>query len=251
MHPSEYQRLFENEATHWWFGGRRAIARALLQQYLPPASPSRPRRILDAGCGTGGNLPLLRDFGTVTGVDLSPIALTFARQRAASGRALARGSLLRLPFPDASFDLITAFDVLYHLWIEDDIAALAELHRVLRPGGLFLMTDSAWQRLHSAHDEINLARQRYEVPELRAKLLRAGLEPLKVSYANFLLLPLVLAYRSAQRLTGSAERPKSDVAPVAAPLNSALGLIYRSEARLLPWLDFPRGSSVVAVARRR
>ncbi|HYN89107.1 MAG TPA: class I SAM-dependent methyltransferase, partial [Ardenticatenaceae bacterium] len=245
MHPSEYRRLFENEERHWWFRARRRIARALLERHLP--NTGRARRILDAGCGTGGNLSLLRDFGRVTGIDLSPIALAFARLRSHGGPsgdaaiALSRGSLLVLPFPDATFDLVTAFDVLYHLWIEDDVAAMAELYRVLKPGGMFLMTDSAWRRLHSAHDEMNLARERYETPELNARLERAGFEVIRASYANFLLLPLVLVVRGAQRLGGNGTaEPKSDVAPVPEPLNTLLYTAYRSEAALLPYVDFPR-----------
>lgn len=250
MHPSEYQRLFENEQQHWWFRARRAITQALLDHYLTPVRGRR--RILDAGCGTGGNLQLLRRYGRVVGLDLSPLALSLARTRTTDGISLSRGSLLALPFADERFHLVTAFDVLYHQWVSDDVAAMAELRRVLKPGGLFLMTDSAWRRLRGPHDEINLARERYEVPELRARLHRAGFEPLRVSYANALLLPLVLAVRAARRLAPRGEAtPHSDVSPVPEPLNSLLYAVYRSEAALLPYVNLPRGSSVVAIARRR
>ncbi|MCZ7572918.1 MAG: class I SAM-dependent methyltransferase [Ardenticatenaceae bacterium] len=250
MYPSEYQRLFENEQHHWWFCARRAIARALLDHYLPPARGRR--RILDAGCGTGGNLALLRRYGRVVGLDLSPLALSLAHTRTTTGVTLTLGSLLAVPCADETFHLVTAFDVLYHQWVVDDVAALVELRRVLKPGGLLLVTDSAWRRLRSGHDEINLARERYEVPELRARLHRAGFEPLRVSYANSLLLPLILAIRAARRLTARGwEWPRSDVAPVPAPLNKLLYGVYRSEAALLPYVNLPRGSSVVAIARRR
>src|SRR5690606_15852694 len=194
--------LFQSEQQHWWFRARRAIAGTLLDHYLTPGRGRR--RILDAGCGTGGNLALLRKYGRVTGIDLSPLALSLARSRVEAGVHLSQGSVLALPFADETFDLVTAFDVLYHLWVVDDVAAMTEIRRVLKPNGLFLMTDSAWRRLSSQHDEVNLARERYEVPQLRARLQRAGFEPIRISYANFLLLPLVLAVRYAQRLTANS-----------------------------------------------
>src|SRR5439155_12479639 len=130
VNPEEYQRMFEAEETQWWYAGMRAISLALLS----PELPARPDsvRILDAGCGTGNNLRHLARHGRAVGVDLSDEALRFCRAR---GVPAAKAELLALPFPDASFDCVTSFDVLYHRWVADDRAAVAEMARVLRPGG--------------------------------------------------------------------------------------------------------------------
>jgi SAM-dependent methyltransferase len=243
MKAAEYARMYAVEERQWWYAGMRAIAAALLDTHLPPTDAPRAR-ILDAGCGTGTNLVHLASRGHTFGVDLSAEALRFCHLR---GVSAARASVLSLPFGADCFDLVTSFDVLYHRWVPDDRAAVGELRRVLRPGGLLLVRVPALRLLWGAHDEEVLSRHRYTRPEVRALLVDCGLEVLRASYCNTLLFPLLLARRTLDRLLG---RHGSDVGFLPAPLERLFGALLRVEAALLPRLTLPIGASVVALARR-
>lgn len=190
MNRPEYESMYALEDSHWWFVGRRNLAFSLIEQWITLHPECH---ILDVGCGTGGNLQALKRYGQVAGLDISPIAIEFARRRPLP--LLMQASGLALPFPDDTFDLITIFDVLYHRWITDDKNALTELYRAIRPGGWLLITDSALPILWSSHDEIYYARQRYTLRNLRDKLGQTGFELRVCSYANMLLLPIFLFMR--------------------------------------------------------
>jgi SAM-dependent methyltransferase len=243
MNVEEYARMYEAEETQWWYAGMRAISFALLSaEWGEEAAGSR--RILDAGCGTGNNLAHFRRFGRTVGVDLSEDALRFCRTR---GVAAARGNLLARPFPDASFDGVTSFDVLYHRWVEDDRVAVRELVRVMRPGGLFLLRLPALAMLWGAHDEAVYSRHRYSRGEVRRLLEGEGLEVLRLTYANSLLFPVIATRRTLDRLL---HRHGSDVGFLPAPLEWGFRRLLGLEARLLRGLSLPIGASVFAVARK-
>ncbi len=241
MNREEYARMFEAEDRQWWYAGMRAISLALLAPALPGSGRGR---LLDAGCGSGANVVWLARLGGAVGIDLSPEALAFSRRR---GVNVARASVLALPFPDASFDLVTSFDVLYHRWVADDRVAVQELQRVLKPGGLLLVRVPALRLLWGAHDEAVHSRHRYTRGELTALLEGTGFEVLRASYANFFLFPLLLLRRSLDRLLG---RHGSDVGFLPAPLEVLFHLLLRLEARLVRHVSLPVGASVFALARR-
>jgi SAM-dependent methyltransferase len=224
----------------------RAISAALLAGPLAERRGGERPRLLDAGCGTGGNLPHLARLGTAVGLDLSADALRFCRQR---GVPAARGSLLQLPFGAESFDVVTSFDVLYHSWITDDRAAVAELARVLRPGGLFLVRVPALKMLWGGHDIEVQSRHRYTTGEVRALLEAAGLDVLRLTYVNSFLFPLLLLRRTLDRLTGHAG---SDVGFLPGPIEWTFRRLLGLEAGLVGrGLRLPVGASVMAVARKR
>src|SRR5687768_3176006 len=154
MNAAEYEAMYHAEDTLWWYVGMRRIGEALLNARLQPGL-----RILDAGAGTGGNLRWLSRFGTAHGIDLAPEALRFCRARDLS--TVARASVTDLPYPDSTFDLVTSFDVIYHLGVSDDVAALREAARVLKPRGTLLVRVPAFDSLRSAHDAAVHTRQRY------------------------------------------------------------------------------------------
>jgi len=244
--PAEYRRMFEAEETQWWYVGQRAIAHALIE---PPAATlgtrGRAPRILDAGCGTGGNLRHLEALGRAVGVDLAPEAM--ARWPTRGVRAT-RASLLALPFPDQTFDLVTSFDVIYHAWVPDDAAAVKEMARVLRPGGFLLVRVPALEILRGAHDEAVETRRRYTRSELVGLLETAGLTPVRSTYANFFLFPLLLARRTLDRALG---REGSDVAFLPAPLEWLFKRVLFTESALVRrGGSLPVGASVIALARR-
>ena len=246
MERSEYEVMAAVERRHWWYGGMRAIAAALLDQVY---AGRRDLAILDAGCGTGGNAIFLRRYGIVAGVDLAPEALELGGPRLPG--ALARASVLELPFADASFDLITSFDVLYHRAVPDEGRALAEMRRALRPGGRLLIRLPAYEFLRSKHDRAVHTRRRYTIAQARSLLSAGGFAIERGSYINSLLFPLPLAQRLLERAVPSVERDDSDLALPAAPVNELLRWPLAAEAA---WLasgrSFPFGLSILIRARR-
>ena len=231
------------EGVQWWYVGMRRIARTLLAPLLV-GERGKSLRILDAGCGTGWNLQDLESFGLTYGIDLSPLAVSATRRR--GGRVI-QGDVLRLPYASAGFDVVTSFDVLYHAWISNDDRAVKELVRVLKPGGLILLKVPALKILQGAHDEAVHSRHRYTRPELKALMERSGLQLIRSTYANTLLLPVLLSRRFLDRLL---RRHGSDVARLSPLLEKAFGSLLTLEAWLIRFCDLPIGASVFAVARK-
>ncbi len=244
MNPEEYGRMADLEGVQWWYAGMRRIARALLSPLLPGNEQAGKRRLLDAGCGTGWNLQDLSVFGETHGVDLSPLAVSTTRKR---GGRVAQGNLLGLPYRSASFDVVTSFDVLYHAWIRDDVQAVRELSRVLKPGGLMLLKVPALKILWGAHDEAVHSRHRYTRGELEALVTRCGLTLVRSTYANSLLFPVLLSRRFLDR---ALDRHGSDVALLPPVVEKAFGGLLAIEATLIGWMNLPIGASVFAVARK-
>jgi SAM-dependent methyltransferase len=243
MNAREYELSFALEGQHWWFRAKRALVLALLGRYGIAGG-----RGLDVGCGTGGMLDALAGRGTWVGADAEPLALTLSRKRGL-GR-LAAGSALALPFRAAAFDACLCLDVLYHRAVTSDAAALAECHRVLRPGGLLVVTDSAFAWLRSAHDEAVHGRRRYTKQELTERVRAAGFTPLFSSYTYCLVFPAVAAFRLARRWRGAPAAAGSDVFPLPGALTQALLAVQAVERTLLRVTALPFGSSVLCVARK-
>jgi SAM-dependent methyltransferase len=244
MHEAIHHAHDELSDEHWWLVGRRAIFREALRRHLSPARG--PRRILDAGCGTGQTLELLTAFGQVWGVEAFEGALEAARRRAPAGVALSRGTLPGLGL-DVSlrFELITLFDVLEHL--AQPVEALRELRGRLAPGGQLLITVPAFQFLWSVHDVQNQHRCRYDIATLRDELARAGLRVDFHSYYNSLLFPAVAAVRLARRLLpGDETVPELEASRGLA--NGLLTRLFSAERHLVTRRTVPFGVSLLAVA---
>jgi SAM-dependent methyltransferase len=243
LEEQAYRQQFQLENGHWWFEGRRAVMWALLHR----AGVRDGARMLDAGCGTGRNLQEFGRLGPATGVDPSPEAIDFCRQRGIEGAT--RGTIEHLEFPDGAFDLILATDVLEHL--RDDRAALRELRRVAAPGATLLVTVPAYRWLWSGHDDEHHHFRRYTLRELRAALGAGGWRPLAESYFNSVLLPPIAAVRLLARRSRrdpGADRPDLRLTPPA--LNGLLAQPMRLEAALIGrGLRLPAGVSIGVVAR--
>lgn len=243
MNKEEYEIMYHLEDTHWWYVGMKRIVHNLLGKLLSERSGLR---ILDAGCGTGGMLDYLGSYGTVVGIDASPEAMVFSRER--GGHRLVQASVTQLPFDDSSFDLIVSFDVLYHRAVLDDSQALKEFHRILKPNGHVLLRLPAFNWLRGSHDEAVHTKQRYRAPELRDKLTRAGFKVEKVTYANTILFPVAVAKRACEmafQLHGG-----SDVKPTSPVINTVLTRVLGIEAALVDHVSLPWGLSVLAWAER-
>jgi SAM-dependent methyltransferase len=239
MEPGEYDTLARLEGEHWWYAGMRRIATDLVGALPLP----RHARILDAGCGTGGGLKWLASVGKPTGIDLHPRAVSYAARHSPR---VAQASIQALPFADAAFDLVASFEVIYHLTVSDDVGALREMARVLRPGGWLLVRVPAYDWLRGAHDRQVHTRQRYSKLELRQKLAAAGLRIHKLTSVGALLLPAALLRRLVQR----ADRIHSDVTLPPPIVNRALTLALASERFWLRRFNFPAGLSLLAVAQK-
>ena len=253
MQPKDFSDLFELEETLWWFRGMRAITSAVLDSELADAAP---RNILDAGCGSGGNLKFLERYsngGSVTGIDVSADALQFCRRSGAN--RLVEASATDLPFPSSHFDVVTSFDVLVQIPGENsDLQALREMFRVLKPGGTAFIRAAAFEWMRAGHDAAMNTQRRYSLPELRTKITGAGFDILRSTYANTTLFPVAMVKRLFLERLGVA-KDGSDVRPLP-PALAWLDSIFRralsTEAALLrrPSFSFPFGLSVICVARK-
>jgi SAM-dependent methyltransferase len=237
-----YPLVHQVEDRHWWFRGRRAVVAALLAR----ARVEPPLRVLDAGCGTGRNLQDYRRLGPARGIEPEASAVEFCHQRGLT--EVVQAGVEALPFEAGSFDIAFATDVLEH--VEDDAAALRELHRVSAPGGLLLATVPAYMWLWSQSDVALHHQRRYSRRELTSRARDNGWEPIVSTYFNSLLLgPIALARTLRRARAEGATRPELELTP--AWLDPLLALPMRAEAALIRrGLALPAGISVGMVCRR-
>ena len=241
MEPQEYHLMDAVEDGMWWY---RALHVRVLKALGQPSG-----RILDAGCGTGGFLARLKAAwpeAEATGLEYDPGAA--ARARAKSGVLVANGSVLAMPFAKASFQAVTSMDVLCHAAVEP-AAALAEMHRVLAPGGRLVLNLPAFQWLLSAHDHRVHNVHRFTASEANGLLTKAGFNVLSAHYWNGLLLPLMVLQR---KILASTPGGQSDVVAFPPWQNRMLFGITEAERQLAGLrLNVPAGGSVLAIATRR
>lgn len=203
--------------------------------------------ILDCGCGTGHNLVMLRQFGRAFGIDLTWSGLAHAHGR--GERAVAQATAAHLPFADARFDVVASFDVIYALDDETERSALAEMFRVLRPGGHLVINVAAMDVLRGNHSVLANEIRRYNRTTLSARLRSAGFDVRRMSYTNATILPVVAAVRLVQRLSGH-EASQQEISIPTPPVNAALTAALRLEAAVVRAVNMPFGSSLMAIARR-
>ncbi len=187
---------------------------------------------------------MLAHFGEAEGVDVSTEALDFCRNRGLQN--VRQGEAERLPYEEKSFDLVTGLDVVEHL--DNDIAGLREMRRVLRPGGRALLFAPAFMFLWGVQDDISNHRRRYTLASLNSVVRQAGLEVEFTTYANITFFAPILLGRLLMRMTGF--RPASENNITVGFLNGILGRILGAEATLLRHVSFPFGVSIICVARR-
>src|SRR3954447_25681829 len=243
MKEHTYPIMFRVEQSHWWYTGRRRILASFLEEICRPVTGRRPR-ILDVGCGTGANLLMLSKYGDAEGVDVSEDALAFCRERGLENVKL--GAAEELPYDDGTFDLVTALDVVEHL--DDDLAGLREMRRVLRPGGRVLLFVPTFMFLWGLQDDVSNHRRRYRLPELQRVLEQAGFEIERTTYANItFFLPILLA-RKVMRVTGIKAESENNINVSA--LNGVLGRLLGAESVVLRFINIPFGVSGLCVARK-
>jgi SAM-dependent methyltransferase len=242
----DFAKLYGDlETWHWWFRGRRRIIESILRSELTVAS----KQILSVGCGPAEGLAWLLPFagpeGKVVGLDIDPMHAQTLR----NGVGFVVGSLQDAPLTDESFDVVLALDVLEHL--DDDSRGLAEAVRLVKHGGLLLLTVPALPSLWGGQDVVSEHRRRYTKRSLVRLFRDAGLAQYRISYFNTLLFPVAAAVRLSRRSSGLGSRPRSDFEDNRPGLiNDALAWVFGSESRLRNYLPMPIGVSLVATYRR-
>jgi SAM-dependent methyltransferase len=241
MELEVYQKTAENEDRHWWFIGRRQIVSQILDGLALPENAA----IFEAGCGSGGNLPLLNRYGKVYGMELDETARAYARKRGIG--SIAPGRLPgAIPFPEVRFDLILMTDVLEH--VVEDALSLEILCARLQPGGYLLLTVPAFQSLWSRHDEVHHHQRRYNRSRLREMVVKAGYELIFVSYFNTFLFPAIVFRRLLHKALKKDEA--SDLWMPPAIVNRLLAALFGCEGHVLKFLPLPVGISLLVLARK-
>lgn len=249
MEHQEYASMFQVENKHFWYRALRKNIRLFLIPYLQETRNTNAIRIFDAGCGTGANLIMLQEFGQAFGLDFAPEAVSFCKTRGLT--KLMRGTVTALPLKSESIELLCSFDVICHQSIINDIDTLVEFYRVLKPNGLVLLNLPAYQCLYSSHDIAVHTRRRYTKSILTKKLNQIGFIPVRVSYWNTFLFPVLASNRLIKKLKISKTTiPESDVKPVNPIINSILTSVYTLESGWLKLFNLPAGLSILCLAKK-
>ena len=252
MDPEEYDKLAEHDRCHWWYLGLQALALSFAGPKLHDLRECAADRagdslqILDAGCGTGGALCRLEQSGGRVGLDVSRRALDYAGERLSC--PLCQGSVVALPFRDASFELVLCMDVIYHVGVESDLDALSEMRRVMKPGGVAIINVPAYELLRSTHDTAIHTKRRYTRKQIVSRIEEAGFRVTKATYWNTFLFPPMLLIRALRRWRN--RETESDLRPAPPAINRLLYGLLLLERVLIRWVSLPFGLSVLCRAER-
>lgn len=229
--------------SHWWYKVRRKMILDMVRAHFPGR---HDLKILDVGCGTGGLMNELVSFGEITGVDVSEKALNFCRSRGITNVHVGSGT--HIPFPDNSFDLVLTLDVIEH--IEDDRAAIAEIHRVLKPGGVSIVFVPAFMFLWGITDILSQHFRRYTKMELEEKLSNGGFHVIRLSYFNTFLFPPIALLRRTVRLFKITMKSENELKLGNAFIDRIFYGVFRFESMCLRVMNFPFGVSALAVSKK-
>lgn len=244
MERKLFEILYKTEGDYWWFVGLRYLLENFLRKYY---NSRKDLKLLDVGCGTGMNLKLLSKFGKVYGIDTSDDAINFCKIRGVKN--VKKTNVMDIKFKASSFDVVTSLGVLYHKDVIDDVKAMKEIYRVLKPGGRFFIFDCAMKSLYGRHTVAFQGIRRYSKSELKSKLQKVNFSIEKISYANTLLFPLVYIGRKSGEFVNL--EPKSEVQAEFNPFfNYILKIVYKTELKGLEYFNYPYGINIFAIARK-
>lgn len=260
MNTAEFDRMFAIEETHWWYRGRRELVRDALRRHAPPG---RPLQVLDVACATGMSFRFLSDIGQIRGVDISDETIRYCAMRGID--RIVKADAMKLPFAAESYDVVLALDAFEHF--DDDLAAMRETWRVLRPGAVLIATVPAFMSLWSPHDDAYHHKRRYRRAQFRERLQRAGFTVERVSYSTMTLFVPVFLLRRWRRLregggngassASAAAQGKQQVevasdfaVPFPRPVELLASAITSAEVALERHVNLPFGVSLLAVLRK-
>ena len=237
------------EEGNFWFRSRNELIRWLVERHAAHAE-----RVLELGCGTGFALSALRQAlpkARIAGSELHSRGLVTARGRHGGDVELIQMDARHCGLAD-TLDLVCAFDVLEHI-PEDDLV-LAEIRRILKPGGIFIASVPQHPWMWSTADDVALHQRRYRRGELARKATAAGLRPLYQSSFTTLSFPLMMAVRLLERLRthkqslAEVSDAQLQVSPIGNSLLLGLARIEHGLRRL--GVPLPFGGSQILVAQR-
>jgi SAM-dependent methyltransferase len=243
MDISLIKSILEVEDHHWWFQGRRNVVSKVLGKFVRKPCGD----VLEIGCGSGANFPVLEPFGKLHAVEMDETSRDAANARGAT--TVLDGYLPDgMPLDEETFGLVAMLDVLEH--IENDAVAVEAVKGLLLPGGHFLVTVPAFQFLWSHHDDLNVHYRRYSRRGLIGVLQKAGLEVLYCTYTFFPLFPMFAAVRLLERFKAGKPQECEGIHVPHPIVNNMLGSLVSAEGSFMPFLRYPFGSSLLAIARK-
>ncbi|MEK7817946.1 MAG: class I SAM-dependent methyltransferase [Actinomycetota bacterium] len=246
MEPREYDIMYDLETVYWWHVGMRSIMDELISDTISPDS-----KLLDVGCGTGARLKALSELCDTWGIDFNSRAVELCKRRGLKNIIL--GDAMNLPYDDESFTHVVCCDVLTTL--DDDLAAMKEAFRVLKPGGLYYSTEQAYPRLRTQHDVSQWAVRRYTKHHFISLLRTAGFQLDRITFANTIMFPALAVYRLFSKTLKppskvDPEHAHSDLYKMPHPINSILRQILELERKMIAKKRLPFGLTLIAVARK-
>lgn len=242
MEKIEYKNIYVNEGNHFFYVSTHRLVTDLIKKW----GRKEKFKILDAGCGTGGLAVKLASLGEVSAIDASPEAIKFAKIRGVGAKLASIG---RIPFPDKSFDVVTCIDVIYHKQVKDDVGALSEIRRVLKPGGLLILRVPANKFLMSAHDRHVHTARRYDRPELIAKIVKSGLDLRFITFVHSPIFFGSLVKIFIEKIIDGNDH--SAIGGTGLFLNKFLTTALNLEGALISrGVSLPVGQGLIAVATR-
>lgn len=250
MLDQEYQTMRSVEDGYWWY----KVLREMTANEVVRATVSNPiAHLLDAGCGTGGTLAVLRerkDSWKLNGFDVSPLALEHTRER--GFHDVFQASVDEIPLPDASLDVIVSLDVLCSEGVNQE-RSMKEFCRVLRRDGKLIMNLPAYRCLRGQHDVAVYSARRYTPQGVKNLHQRHEFVVNHVFCWNaWLFLPILFWRQISKRhkLTSLIEA-KSDLVPPPVWVNAFLTRVGTWEFRVCKAIKCPIGTSVFSIAQRR
>jgi predicted TPR repeat methyltransferase len=247
MLPEEYRNIYDHESTHWWYRTLHHLVEMIVKESIKKQFGNKPVKILDAGCGTGRMMEILRKYGEVDGIDYSPEAISFVKKR---GFHQAEITDLNEWIPRKRYDIIVSLDVLYHTGIRDDMTVVRKFHDALHQEGILILNLPAFEILRRRHDLVVHTRRRYTRSIFTDQLTKSGFKPEIAGYRLPILYFAILAAKLFSSLHPARE-VKSDLKDVPLLLNKLLYFAGRLENR---WIyqagGFPAGSSLFVVAKK-
>ena len=251
MLNSTYDEVFESEATHWWYVGRRAIIKESMKFIISRCTDSQSlqqRTILDFGCGTGFMMTVLAQFGKVKGFDSSPKSIELSRKRGIENTFLC-SDFTTISQSEEAFDIVTLFDVLEHVHEEEEL--LNCLKKIIKKNGYIFLTVPAYQWLWSGEDHVSKHLRRYTKSGLKKVLEKSNFTIERATYFNFWLLPFQILTIFFYRIFKKKKLVQSNIRKHSGVLNQILALVFRSEAFFLKSFHFPAGGSILCIAKPR
>lgn len=233
--------MYDGELSHWWYRVRREMVHDIVGRYFPGR---HDLRILDVGCGAGALLSELAQYGEVTGIDMSPKAVAFCRERGIQNVSVS--SAEHIAYPDRVFDVVLVLDVLEH--IKDDHAAVREMCRVLKPGGVAIVFVPAFMFLWGVTDVLSEHHRRYTLPGIESVFTAENFAIVRSSYFNTFLFPPIALVRLLVRFLRIPVKSENAVSD--SFFNKMFYLVFHLESRLLRLVNMPFGVSALVIARK-